>query len=108
MYTEKETEKLLDIYDGTPESVELCMQVLERSKKSIVGKLAKLGVYQKQEYKTKTGEDPETKVQIVSDIENFFELEAGSFAGLEKSPKLVLKELRKCVFNEAGRAGAAR
>ena len=52
----------------TRETVENLAEELDKSIKSIIGKLSREGVYKKTIYKTKTGEDPETKKEIVLDI----------------------------------------
>ena len=50
-------------YTSNPsrETVEKLAETLDKSIKSIIGKLSREGVYKKTVYKTKTGEDPETK-----------------------------------------------
>ena len=62
-YTEKQVEHMIEAYTKTPtrETVEALAEDLDKSVKSIIGKLSREGVYKKTVYKTKTGENPETK-----------------------------------------------
>lgn len=94
-YTQKDTELMLKEYTTAPlrETVNELSKKLGRSEKSIIGKLAREGVYQKQVYKSKTGENPITKVQIVEKIAEKVEIQPQRLEGLEKSPKGVLKIL---------------
>ena len=66
---------------------------MNKSVKSIIGKLSREGVYQKTVYKTKTGEDPITKREIVENISEILDMKADWIMGLEKSPKKDLKNL---------------
>ena len=68
---------------------------LNKSIKSIIGKLSREGVYRREIYKTKTGELPVTKVEIVSNIADSLGIEVDSLAGLEKAPKATLKKLEE-------------
>jgi len=98
-YTEKETEYMLETYAKKPskETVEELANQLQRSKKSIIGKLSREGVYRREVYVSKTGEKPITKVEIVSNIAEGLGLEVGALLGLEKSPKTTLRNLEKAV-----------
>ena len=98
-YTEKETEYMLEAYAKNPskETVEELANQLQRSKKSIIGKLSREGVYRREVYVSKTGEKPITKVEIVSNIAEGLGLEVGALLGLEKSPKTTLRNLEKAV-----------
>ena len=88
-YTESETSYMVETYKETPtaETVEMLVEQLKRSKKSIIGKLSREGVYRSEVYVSKTGEKPITKIEIVSNIADALEIEVGSLSGLEKSPK---------------------
>ena len=44
-------------------------------------------------YKTKTGEDPITKKELVEELATYLDISADSILGLEKSPKRDLKFL---------------
>ena len=68
---------------------------MEKSIKSIIGKLSREGVYRREIYKTKSGETPVTKVEIVSNIAEALGLEVDNLLGLDKAPKNTLKTLEK-------------
>lgn len=91
-YTEKEVKKMIDIYTANPciETVERLMTVLNKPKKSIIAKLVKEGVYITKSYRTKTGELPITKLELVRIIEDALDI---SLPGLDKAPKGTLKKL---------------
>ena len=94
-YTKDETDMCVQIYTANPsmEMVELLSEKLGRSKKSIIGKLSREGVYKRESYRTKTGELPTTKVEMVSNIADTLGIELHSLEGLEKSPKNALRAL---------------
>ncbi len=98
-YTEKQVEHMIEAYTKTPtrETVEALAEDLDKSVKSIIGKLSREGVYKKTVYKTKTGESPETKKEIVENLAGLLNLEYIQVAGLEKSPKSALKILREAI-----------
>jgi|TARA_B100001939_G_scaffold36359_1_gene28295 Zn-dependent M32 family carboxypeptidase len=101
-YTPDQVNMMKAEYTSNPsrETVEKLAETLDKSIKSIIGKLSREGVYKKTVYKTKTGEDPETKKEIVQDIAEMLYIDYGLVAGLEKSPKASLKELRTGIENE--------
>ena len=94
-YTEEETQYIIEQYTNSPEltTVYNLAEELKKPVKSIIGKLAREGVYQRQSYKTKTGEEPVTKSELVSEIVDRLEIEEALVAGLEKAPKQALKAL---------------
>lgn len=98
-YSEEDTKKMVQAYleKPTKETVESLAEMLERSKKSIIGKLSREGVYRREVYVSKTGESPITKIEIVSNIAEGLGIENTALAGLEKSPKAALKNLEKAV-----------
>ena len=98
-YTDKETEYMVEVYTGSPSkrTVDELAEQLQRSKKSIIGKLSREGVYRREVYVSKTGEKPVTKIEIVSNIAEGLGLDTGALAGLEKSPKTTLRNLEKAV-----------
>tara|TARA_Y200000002_G_scaffold111393_1_gene91259 strand:+ start:436 stop:747 length:312 start_codon:yes stop_codon:yes gene_type:complete len=98
-YNEQTTQYLLEKYsaDPTRQTVEALAEELSRSVKSIIGKLSREGVYRREIYKTKTGELPVTKVEIVSDIADNLGIEVESLSGLEKAPKATLKKLKEAL-----------
>ena len=98
-YTESETVYMVELYKETPtaETVEVLVEQLKRSKKSIIGKLSREGVYRREVYVSKTGEKPITKIEIVENIADALDIESGNLAGLEKSPKEALRRLFEAV-----------
>ena len=98
-YTEEQVDFMINQYNETPtrETVERLADELNKSIKSIIGKLSREGVYKKTEYLTKTREKPITKRELVENIADKLELDVTALAGLEKSPKLALKKLEEKV-----------
>ena len=98
-YTDEQTNMLVGAYldKPTPETVEELAENLGKSKKSIIGKLSREGVYRREAYVSKTGEKPITKVEIVANIADHLGLEVSDLSGLEKSPKEALRILEKSV-----------
>ena len=86
-YNEEQTKHIVEAYQSNPnrETVEALAKELSKSIKSIIGKLSREGVYRREIYKTKTGELPVTKVEIVSNIADDLGLEVESLLGLEKA-----------------------
>jgi len=98
-YSEEETTYIVCAYlaDPTKETVEFLAEHMKRSKKSIIGKLSREGVYRREVYVSKTGESPITKIEIVNNIAEGLGIETTALAGLEKSPKAALRKLEKAV-----------
>ena len=94
-YTQDQVEYIVNQYRLNPdrETVEKLADELNKSVKSIIGKLSREGVYKKTEYLTKTGEKPITKMQIVENLAEKLDLDITALAGLEKAPKTALKNL---------------
>jgi hypothetical protein len=97
-YTPEQTKLIVDEYISDPNmtTVNYLAKTLGKSAKSIVGKLAREGVYRKEEYISKTGDKPETKTEIIDKIkEAVIDMlgDTPAFSGLEKSSKGALKEL---------------
>ena len=101
-YNEEQTKHIVEAYQSNPnrETVEALAKELSKSIKSIIGKLSREGVYRREIYKTKTGELPVTKVEIVSDIADHLGIEVESLSGLEKAPKATLKKLKEALEAE--------
>ena len=95
-YTPEQVDLMKEQYTKNPsrETVENLAETLDKSIKSIIGKLSREGVYRKTVYKTKTGEDPETKKEIVESIADTLDIDYEPVAGLEISPIAALKVLR--------------
>ena len=98
-YTAEQVTEMVEAYNLTPsrETVTMLAEKLDKSEKSIIGKLSREGVYRREVYVSKTGESPITKVEIVSNIAENLGLESSALAGLEKSPKASLRCLEKSV-----------
>ena len=99
-YKPEEVEMMKEAYTDNPsrETVEELAETLNKSIKSIIGKLSREGVYKKTVYKTKTGEDPVTKKELVQELAELLDISYESVAGLEKSPKTDLKKLRDTIY----------
>lgn len=98
-YTDVETQDMVEKYLKNPntDTVEMLAEMLGRSKKSIIGKLSREGVYRREGYKTKTGEAPITKAEIVGNISEALGVEISDLEGLEKAPKKALKTIETIV-----------
>ena len=96
-YSKEMTTDMINCYQAAPnrQTVTILAEKYGKSEKSIIGKLSKEGVYQRQEYRTKAGEKPITKGELVNHIEQYLGLMEGDLSGLEKAPKEVLKLLRE-------------
>tara|TARA_R110002073_G_scaffold159279_2_gene314509 strand:- start:777 stop:1091 length:315 start_codon:yes stop_codon:yes gene_type:complete len=96
-YSEDITKYMVEQYVNDPsrETVEKLAKELEKSIKSVIGKLSREGVYRREIYKTKSGETPVTKVEIVSSIAESLGLDGDTLLGLDKAPKNTLKLLEK-------------
>jgi len=95
-YNAEQVNFMIEQYSANPtrETVDKLADDLNKSIKSIIGKLSREGVYQKAIYKTKTGEVPVTKSEIIVEIANMLEADSGKLKGLEKAPKQDLKYLK--------------
>ncbi len=96
-YTKEQAVLMCGVYIADPSraTVEHLAKQLDKSIKSIIGKLSKEGVYRREVYKTKLGDDPITKIEIVENIAEILELEGERLLGLDKTPKIVLKLLEQ-------------
>ena len=88
-YTQKETNQLLNMYAEGYTINKLAVK-LNKTPKSIIAKLSKMGVYEDGGYRTKTGERPVLKEELVTKLELLL---GNKFPGLEKAPKETLKTL---------------
>ena len=94
-YTEEQVKEMTASYleEPTRETVDSLAERMDKSVKSIIGKLSREGVYRKAVYKTKTGELPITKAQLIIELAELFEMDSIKLMGLEKAPKQDLKML---------------
>ena len=105
-YTQQDVDLMLKAYTEKPsrDTVDKLAEDLDKSVKSIIGKLSREGVYQKQVYKTKAGEVPVTKEQLISGLAELFEIDSSKLMGLEKAPKQVIKYLHDTIGGIDGRS----
>ena len=94
-YSEDQVSMMIEKYSANPsrDTVDELADILNKSVKSIIGKLSREGVYQKAIYKTKTGELPITKAQLIVKISEIIDCSPDIIMGLEKAPKQDLKFL---------------
>ena len=94
-YTEETTAMMVEKYLAEPcmDTVLWLSEKLDKTPKSIIGKLSREGVYKRAIYKSKSGELPVTKVELVNNIAENLGIEVENLVGLEKSPKATLKTL---------------
>lgn len=91
-YTEEEKNELIKLYkEGV--SIEELMEKFNKPKKSIIGKLSKEKVYVKQVYRSKTGELPITKKELIANLAQLIDADPEKLQGLEKAPKIELQYL---------------
>ena len=91
MYTDAETEYLRQHYPA--KSVEELAEIMERSTRSIIGKLSRMGIYQKKQYVNKRGERPVTKLELSAQIAHAIGVQPEELEGLEKAPKETLRTI---------------
>jgi len=98
-YTPEITAYMLKQYIANPcrETVDELSKELDKSAKSIIGKLSREGVYRRQVYTTKQGDPPITKLEIVANISIALGFEIDDLVGLDKTPKLILQKLEKVI-----------
>ena len=101
-YMQEQVDHMVEAYKERPEraTVDMLAEDLDKSVKSIIGKLSREGVYKKTVYKTKTGESPVTKKELVVELSELVGLEYDRLTGLEKSPKADLKALVEVLREE--------
>lgn len=93
MYSKEEEEILQLGYDGSKESVDLLAEKLGKKPRSVIGKLSRMGIYKKEPYRTKLGEEPMTKREMVETICSWVDIDYDDLSGLEKTPKMELRRL---------------
>lgn len=94
-YTEAMIVEMRDAYVSNPtrETIEALAAKFNRNVRSIVAKLSREGVYVKAPYRTKQGEVPHTKEDLVEIIAKLMDEPSDMLDGLEKAPKLVLRKI---------------
>lgn len=91
-YDNETTKKLISDYAAGVSVAELALQ-LDVPERSIIAKLASLGVYKKKEYLNKQGETPVKKEEYVERIAKLLQVNVEILESLEKVNKNVLKML---------------
>ena len=96
-YSPEQVKYMTERYLESPEreTVEDLAEEMDKSVKSIIGKLSREGVYKRTIYTTKSGEKPITKLELVEIIAGL--IKAKNLEGLDKTPKHTLKEMVKCL-----------
>ena len=96
-YTPEQTLMMVARYSAKPcrETVDELAAELDKSIKSIIGKLSREGVYRRQIYTTKQGDPPIRKEDLVAEIAAILDFEPEQLSGLDKTPKLILKRLKE-------------
>ena len=91
-YNEKETEKMIQLYTNDPslKTVDRLAVKFNKTRKSVIAKLSKEGVYLSSGYKDKRGRPPVTKLEMVKQIEDILECQ---LPGLDKAPKETIRTL---------------
>ena len=97
-YTPEQTAKLVSDYTAGA-SVESLAQAFGKSVRSIVAKLSREGVYQKKEYKTKTGEPVVKKDAHADAIGAILGLPENDVDSLTKANKAALKAIFEALAN---------
>ena len=94
-YTEEQVNHMIVSYQEEPTrtTVDNLAKHFNKSVKSIIGKLSREGVYRKAVYKTKTGELPITKAEIIVELAEVLGTGSPKLLGLDKAPKQDLKHL---------------
>jgi len=94
-YSEEVTATIVAAYAANPnmETVKDLAATFNKTTKSIIGKLSREGVYQKESYTTKTGAKPVTKIELVTQLADYLQIDVEAVAGLEKSPKAALQKV---------------
>ena len=98
-YTDEQVDLMVKNYVAEPnrETVDGLAILFDKSLKSVIGKLSREGVYQKQVYKTKAGDIPMTKADIILKLELLLNIDSSKLMGLEKAPKQDIKLLYEVV-----------
>jgi hypothetical protein len=97
-YTAEQTQSLIADYQSGVSVEQLAMQ-LGKSIRSVVAKLSREGVYQKKQYKTKTGESVVKKDSVADAIGAILRLPENDVESLTKANKSALKAIFDALAN---------
>jgi len=98
-YTPEATVELIAQYKAGVPAKELAAQ-LGVPERSVIAKLASVGVYQKKEYLNKRGEPPVKKEEYIDRLAKLLEVSIDRLESLEKVNKSVLILLEKALTSE--------
>jgi hypothetical protein len=98
-YTEEQTKRMVTEYTQNPtrDTVDAIANEMGKTVKSVIGKLSREKVYVKLDYKTKRGERPTTKLEMVSEIALMLNGDSDRLETLVKSSKQELLYLKVLV-----------
>lgn len=105
-YSKEDEAYLIERYTAspTPDTVDMLANDFDVSRRSVIGKLAKLRVYQpRSAYKPKYGDTPVSKEQLVETLAELYDLDVEKLRGLEKAYKpslLYLVQSLQATFEE--------
>jgi len=101
-YTDAQVAIMVSVYQANPtrKTVDMLAKDMDKSIKSIIGKLSREGVYQKAIYKTKSGEVPMTKQEIILAMATALGIDSSKIMGLEKAPKQDIKFIYEVIKGE--------
>lgn len=88
-YTQEQEARLVHLYQSGTDVLEL-EQLFNKSRRSIIAKLSKLGVY---ESKNKISGPRLTKMQLVDELESMLELEPQTLHSVEKADRDTIVQL---------------
>ena len=94
---EQEAKMRADYLAGV--TVETIAEAMGKTTRSVIAKLARLGVYKAKEYTTKTGEKPVKKDETADAIGKVLGLSDGEIESLAKANKTALAKLWKFMLN---------
>ena len=98
-YTPEQTAVLVSRYVDEKITVEKIAEEFGKSVRSVVAKLSREGVYQKKEYKTKTGEAVTKKDATADAIGAILGLAENDVESLTKANKSALKKIFEALAN---------
>ena len=91
-YTPEQTASMVELYSAGTSVAELAT-MLGKTTRSVIAKLSREKVYQKKEYKTKTGETVVKKDALADKMAEVFDLTEAEADSLTKANKTALKKI---------------
>ena len=88
-YTPELTQQITDLYNEGKSAAEIA-ELVNQPERSIISKLASLGVYKKKGYLTKRGETPVKKAEYIEQIAELLDMDVELLESLEKVNKSIL------------------